>query len=209
MATMSMNKVIHAAVRRDLDRFLAALAVFPDGDAARAADLGRAWVNFDTFLTDHHEGEHEIAWPHLERAGIPRGLLDQMDAEHEVMAQALHGARTEMATLVSRPTREQAAVAHTAMEGLKEATLRHLEHEEAEIETFYLEHEDHPEIKAMGREFGKRSPSFAGRFFAWVTDGASPEEEAAFKQNVPGPVFAVMNAVWGRGYRKEIAPVWR
>ena len=49
MATMSMNKVIHAAFRRDLDRFLAALAGFPDGDAARAADLGRAWVNFDTF----------------------------------------------------------------------------------------------------------------------------------------------------------------
>ena len=73
MATMSMNKVIHAAVRRDLDRFLAALAGFPDGDAARAADLGRAWVNFDTFLTDHHEGEHEIAWPHLERAGIHAG----------------------------------------------------------------------------------------------------------------------------------------
>ena len=88
MATMSMNKVIHAAVRRDLDRFLAALSAFPEGDAARAADLGRAWANFDAFLTDHHEGEHEIAWPHLERAGVPRELLDQMDAEHEVMAGA-------------------------------------------------------------------------------------------------------------------------
>ena len=33
---MSMNKVIHAAFRRDLDRFLSALSRFRDGDAARA-----------------------------------------------------------------------------------------------------------------------------------------------------------------------------
>ena len=30
--TMSMNKVIHGAVRRDLDRFDAALRAFADGD---------------------------------------------------------------------------------------------------------------------------------------------------------------------------------
>ena len=59
----------------------------------------------------------------------------------------------------------------------------------------------------MGREFGKRSPAFAGRFFAWVTDGATAEERAAME--VPAPVFAVLNGVWGRGYRKDVAPVWR
>ena len=45
MATMSMNKVIHAAIRRDLDRFGAALDGFRDGDSARAAQLGLAWDN--------------------------------------------------------------------------------------------------------------------------------------------------------------------
>ena len=68
---MSMNRVIHLAFRRDLDRFVAALDAFRDGDAERAAALGRAWANFDEMLSDHHEGEHEIAWPHLERAGSP------------------------------------------------------------------------------------------------------------------------------------------
>ncbi len=206
---MSMNKVIHAAVRRDLDRFVTALDAFPEGDAARAAGLGRAWANFDAMLTDHHHGEHEIAWPHLERAGVPSELLDRMDAEHEVMAGALEIAREEMNGLVRDPSRTRAAAAHEAMEDLRVVTVRHLEHEEAEIEEFYLEHADHPEIKAMGREFGRGRPSFAGRFFAWVTDGASPQVEAAFKENVPGPVFVVLNTVWGRGYRKEIAPVWR
>jgi len=209
MPTMSMNKVIHAAVRRDLDRFIRALGAFPDGDADRAAGLGRAWGNFDAMLTDHHEGEHEIAWPHLQRAGLPQSLLDQMDAEHEDMAAALAIAREEMNGLVRQPTGQRAATALEAMQELRTVTERHLEHEEAEIETFYVEHAEHPEVKAMGKEFGKRSPQFAGRFFAWVTDGASPQVEAGFKENVPGPVFAVLNAVWGRGYRKEVAPVWR
>jgi hypothetical protein len=209
MSTMSMNTVIHRAFRRDLDRFVDALRSFPDGDADRAAALGRAWANFDAMLTDHHEGEHAIAWPHLERAGVPRELLDRMDAEHEVMARAKVGARTAMAALESRPTQENAVAAASAMYALRDVTVTHLDHEEAEIEPFYLANEDHPEVKAMGREFGRRSPAFAGRFFAWVTDGATPQEQAAFQENVPGPVLTIMSAIWGRGYRRDIAPVWR
>jgi hypothetical protein len=58
---MSMNKAIHGALRRDLDRFVGALGAFRDGDTARAAQLGRAWENFDDQLTHHHEGEREVA----------------------------------------------------------------------------------------------------------------------------------------------------
>ena len=31
----------------------------------------------------------------------------------------------------------------------------------------------------MGKEFGKVGPVKGGRFFAWVLDGASPDERAA------------------------------
>ena len=84
-----MNKVIHAAFRRDLERFVGALSTFPAGDANRAEELGRAWDNFDTQLTDHHEGEHEIAWPALESVGVTHETTVQMDAEHDLMAAAL------------------------------------------------------------------------------------------------------------------------
>src|SRR6478609_11326655 len=86
---MSMNKVIHAAVRRDLDRFRRALDVFADGDRDRAAALHRAWVNFDAQLTEHHEGEHEIAWPALKAIGIAEPTIATFDAEHEQMASDL------------------------------------------------------------------------------------------------------------------------
>ena len=207
MPTMSMNKVIHGAVRRDLDRFRAALGAFRDGDADRAAQLWRAWDNFDDQLTDHHEGEHEVAWPHLERAGIGRDLLGQMDAEHGVMAAAMEETREAMTALRGDPTAARATTAREAMEGLRTATLDHLEHEERELEHFYLENHDHPEVVAMSREFRQRNMSKAGQFLSWVTDGATPEERASIA--IPGPVFAVMTGLFGRKYRKEIAPVWQ
>lgn len=51
MAIDSMNKVIHAAVRRDLTRLGAALDTARDGDRRRAADLGRAWANLREHLS--------------------------------------------------------------------------------------------------------------------------------------------------------------
>ncbi len=41
-----------------------------------------------------------------------------------------------------------------------------------------------------------------------MDDGATAEEKAALRQSVPGPVLAVIGAIFGRKYRKEVAPVW-
>jgi hypothetical protein len=68
------------------------------------------------------------------------------------------------------------STARSAFERLQAVTVAHLDHEEAEIEPVYLEKRDTPEIKAMGRAFGKVSPVWGGRSFAWVLDGASPDE---------------------------------
>ena len=209
MATMSMNKVIHGAIRRDLERFEGALTTFQAGDTARAQQLATAWENFDRQLTDHHEGEHEIAWPALEKAGITRDVLDQMDAEHATMADALGQARTAMAALTSRPGAGEAESALGAIRRLHEATATHLDHEEDQLEQFYLENEENPAIKDMGKQFAKASPKKAGPFMAWVDDGADAELKSALRKNVPGPVVAVMAGVFGRSYRKNVAPVWR
>ena len=61
----------------------------------------------------------------------------------------------------------------------------------------------------MGREFGKVSPAKGGRFFAWVLDGASPDEHAAVAQDVPGPVLSIIGGIFGRGYRSDVASVWQ
>ncbi len=159
MAQMSMNKVIHGAFRRDLDRFVGALSSFRSGDSTRAQQLGRAWDNFDRQLTDHHEGEHEIAWPALEAVGVSHETITQMDAEHDVMAAALAQARTAMAALEAVPGHAEAGKALAAMEHLREVTVTHLDHEEQELEPVYLENVESPAIKEMGKKFAQgRAP---------------------------------------------------
>lgn len=205
---MSMNKVIHGAFRRDLDRFVAELDSFPVGDRRRADELATAWANFDDQLTYHHEGEHETAWPALRQIGVSADLLAAMDAEHDTMAQALAVARMAMSDLAANPGREQVDAARDALAGLRTATVAHLDHEEAELEQVYLDHVDDPAIVEMGKKFAKVSPARGGRFFAWLLDGATPDEAAALRSTVPGPVLKVLTAVFGRGYRKNVAPVW-
>jgi hemerythrin-like domain-containing protein len=209
MAEMSMNKAIHGAVRRDLDRFIEALSRFNPGDTGRARQLGAAWANFDDQLTHHHEGEHNIAWPALQQLGVSKELLTTMDAEHDEMAKALTETRTAMGALTQAPGVEQADAALSAMRRLQAVTVAHLDHEEAETEEIYLAKRETPEMKAMGRAFGKVSPARGGRFFAWVLDGASPQERAAVTEEVPGPVLSIIGGVFGRGYRRDVAPVWK
>jgi hemerythrin-like domain-containing protein len=208
MGEMSMNKVIHGAFRRDLDRFIAALATFQPGDRTRAKGLATAWANFDDQLTHHHEGEHEIAWPALESVGVSRTLLDAMDAEHETMAAALTETRAAMAALLRDPGAEQAASTQAAFQKLQAVTVRHLDHEESEIEPVYLAKRNTPEIKAMGKAFGKTGLARGGRFITWVLDGASPDERAAVTREIPGPVIGLIGGIFGRGYRRDVAPVW-
>lgn len=203
-----MNKVIHGAFRRDLDRFITALGSFRPGDQRRADELSTAWANFDDQLTHHHEGEHETAWPALQKVGVSPDLLATMDAEHETMAEALVDTRASMADLVRTPGQEQADRARGAFEQLRAVTVAHLDHEEAEIEQIYLDNEDHPAIVEMGKAFAKVSPARGGRFLAWLLDGASPDQRAAISDSVPGPVLKVFNGIFGRGYRKNVAPVW-
>lgn len=209
MAEMSMNKVIHGAFRRDLDRFAGALSAVLPGDTARARQLHGAWANFDDQLTHHHQGEHTIAWPALKSMGMSSEVLATMDAEHAKMAGALTDSRSAMDAFALGASEADSQRALAAIQQLKTVMIPHLDHEEAEFEEFYLSKRETPEMKAMGRAFGKVSPARGGRFFAWVLDGASPDEKRTVTKEVPGPVLTVMGGIFGRSYRKNIAPVWR
>ena len=208
MAQMSMNRVIHSALRRDLARFDTALGAFVEGDSRRAEQLWTAWVNFDDQLTTHHVGEHDIVWPTLRQLGMKEDLIKQWDHEHEQLAEGLRTTGDAMRELRRSPSAANAKSASDAMAKLSEVASTHLGHEEAEVEPFYLARKDTPEIKAMNRKFARVKPPVAGAFFAWLQDGATADAMAGLKQNVPPPVVAVLTTLFGRSYRRTIAPVW-
>jgi hypothetical protein len=208
-APISMNTLIHAAIRRDLARFLGATANFPDGADQRAAQLGAAWDYFSGELDYHHRGEHEIAWPALASVGVSEDVLAAMDAEHDRLAGALSAANTAFTELRSAPTVTNAQAAHAALEELRAVAEEHMRHEEAELEPVYADKHDSPELKAMGRKFSRRDPRGTGNFLVWVRNGASPQEQAALRAAIPPPVIAVFATVFGGRYRRRVAPVWR
>ena len=158
-----MNKVIHCAVRRDLERFRRALDAFTDGDRERAAALYRAWVNFDAQLTEHHEGEHEIAWPALQAIGVAEPTIASFDAEHERMATDLAATRDAMATLRRTATRADADVAAAAMEQLRATTVTHLDHEEQETESVLAAARRRPGGEGDGQAVQQASRTSHGR----------------------------------------------
>ena len=207
MAEMSMNRVIHSALRRDLGRFDVALGAFVEGDSRRAEQLWTAWANFDEQLTTHHVGEHNIVWPTLRQLGMKEDLIKQWDHEHEQLAEALHTTDYAMRELRRSPSATNAKSAGDAIAKLGEVASKHLDDEEADLEPFYLARKDTPEIKAMNRKFRMKPPA-AGTFFAWLQDGASAEDVSGLKQNVPPPVVAALTTLFGRSYRRTIAPVW-
>jgi hemerythrin-like domain-containing protein len=210
MPEMSMNRVIHGAVRRDLDRFTTALSTLDGGSEPWVDQVSAAWDNFHDQLTRHHSSEHRIAWPALRNAGISDDLLTQFDAEHDRMAAALESADQAMRSLRGTPSPENIKAAREAMATLRATATEHLDHEEAELEPFFLERAHTPEMKAMGRAFGREyTPPEAGTYFAWLQDGASRDELAGLRHSVPGPVVAIIGRVFGGKYRRTIAPAWR
>jgi len=206
---MTMNRVIHAAVRRDLVRLSSALGQLADGDRARAQDLERAFGNLRRQLTHHHEGEDTHIWPMLGTAGVDRELLVTMEDEHHAMAQALDETATALGTLARTGSAADAAAARDSVVRTQAVVERHLTHEEAELEPMLLPHLESAEWKAVEKKLARQPPGVAGRFFAWVTDGISEEHRAFLRTQVPAPVVTLLARTFGRSYYREVAPVWR
>ncbi|WP_324273139.1 hemerythrin domain-containing protein [Blastococcus brunescens] len=182
-----MNRVIHGAVRRDLDRLATALGQLEDGDTTRAQALERGYANLRTQLTHHHEGEDTYIWPMLAKIGVDQGLLDAMESEHHAMAEALAETAGAMTTVARSGSAADAAAARGSVVRTQEVVERHLQHEETELEPQLAPHVESPEWKAVERKLSRQPPGVAGRFFAWLTDGMSDEHRAFLKQTVPSP----------------------
>jgi hemerythrin-like domain-containing protein len=210
MAEMTMNEIVHAAVRRDLARVEAALRAFPDGDSQRARQLQRAWDSLWEQLHHHHESEDAYVWPYVRSLGVlPAELVDEMEAEHSAMAAAMTEATAGVHGLVADPRREVAERVADQVAEAARVTVAHLVHEEREVMPTVVERVDTPEWKAVEKQLRKAPPGLAGRLFAWVQDGADDRTLASLRANVPPPVLFVFSKVLGRSYHREVAPVWR
>jgi hemerythrin-like domain-containing protein len=205
----TLNTVVHAAFRRTLDRFDAALATFADGSQQRADDLARAWDFFAHEVHFHHHYEEEFFWPALGQTDADLSSVAELDSEHDAMRTALDKATDSVGRLHADPTVENAAVAHTAVATLRDVLVGHLEHEERDLEPISVAYAGTKPMKAALGQVKKAHFTKMGNFVEWLQDGATEADEAGLRREIPGPVVAVFSTLGGRRYRKEIAPVWR
>jgi hemerythrin-like domain-containing protein len=207
--TLSINQVIHAAVRRDVGRTEQALRTMPDGDTARARQIRTAWRNLVRELTHHHEAEDEHVWPFLQSRGVDLTLLEQMEAEHVAMKQALASVSASLDSVVAAPSAFNAAAAADEVVRAREVINGHLDHEERDVEGPMGDLADDEEFKAMTKKLRPASPVDAANSLAWMQDGAGERERSSLRAAIPGPVITVLTLLLARRYRREVAPVWR
>ncbi|HEX5862445.1 MAG TPA: hemerythrin domain-containing protein [Nocardioides sp.] len=209
MAIDSMNKVIHAAVRRDLGRLEAALREVDGTRQDRARDLHRAWAHLHDQLHHHHRQEEGIIFPAVVGLGVDQNLLEELESEHGAMIAALEDIDAAMATYTASGAATDAAVAADVVRRGSVVVEEHLAHEEGELEPMLQPHLESPEWRAVERQIRKQPPTKVGWFFAWLQDGGSQEAQAFLARTIPGPVRFVFSRIFGRGYHATIAPVWR
>ena len=208
MPVDSMNKVIHAAIRRDLARLESALGTVTDGDHRRARGLHRAWTQLRDQLKHHHEQEDHLIFPALVRLGVDKGLVDSLESEHGAMARALGDVDAAMTSYAASGSAVDAADAATAVTRGRPVVEQHLAHEEADLEPRMLAHEKDPEYVQVMKQVRKQPPIRTGWFFAWLQDGLGDDEQAFLASTIPAPVRFVLSRGLGRGYHRTIAPVW-
>ena len=206
---MTMNRVIHGAVRRDLQRLSTALDDWQDGDRARGGELERAFAHLRKELTHHHEGEDTHIWPMLASVGVDPALLATMEDEHEAMAEALTATAAALRTLATTGSTADAVGASASVGRTQEIVEQHLHHEEDELEPQLAPHHDSPAWKAVEKELRRRPIGDTGRFFAWLTDGMDEPERQFLRSAIPPAVVHVLSRGFGRRYRREVAPLWR
>jgi hemerythrin-like domain-containing protein len=206
---LTMNTIIHAAVRRDLDRFTEALKSFPDGSAERARQLMTAWRNFHKQLDDHHHDEETIFWPALREVGADESLVGDLGGEHELMLTQLGSAGVAMEALALEPSADKAQLALSSLGELRAAVESHFEHEERELEPFTASKIGTEPLKRAMKQVRRAHPATEqGVFMAWLQDGADPGTRSALAKTIPPPVLFLFSRVLGRSYSREIAPVW-
>jgi iron-sulfur cluster repair protein YtfE (RIC family) len=205
---MTMNTVVHAAIRRDLGRFDRAFADFPVHSRSRADQLKRAWDNFEEELHHHHTYEETIFWPALQEVGADLSLVQDLDGEHEAMRTALGAASVAMATFHEHPATDETIQARQAVAHLSDVLLDHLAHEERDLEPISARYHDSAPMKAAVKKVQQAHKGRMGNFFAWLQDGATAHDRAGLRKQVPAPVVFVITTVAGRHYRRDIASVW-
>ncbi len=205
-----MNGIIHAALRRDLDRMAIVLERPEEVAPERLRALGEHTEWLMDMLHDHHSSEDDHLFPMVRRNNPDAApLLDEMESEHAAIA----GAVTVMedagrGAVAGAPG--AAAALRDAVAGLRAVLDPHLEHEERDF-TSVVQNSGIPdaEFKAFEKSntAGRKPPelAFVGH---WMLDNLDPAGAAVVASKVPAVPRFIMLRFLGGAYRRRAEACW-
>jgi Hemerythrin HHE cation binding domain len=204
-----MNRLFHAALRRDLERAIGALTAATHRTPAQRTALAEHVSLVLDLLHHHHVGEDTGLWPLVRRRAPDLGpQLDVMETEHASVAGAIvstraaarHYAATTDTTAASRRLRK-------ALVELRGVLLPHLDHEETEVMPRVVRALTNRDWSALSRREVRnwRSLGRAGTGLVWMVDGLEPTQRAAFDRQVSAAFRWFVNKRYGPAYRRRTA----
>ena len=208
-ADTRMMKIVHTAVRRDLDRTADALSqLTPPGDTQRIAIAQHVHAMM-AFLARHHFGEDDGLWPIVRRLNPAAAeVLDQMDADH--LAITPHLAKvTAAADGYSSSRNGRHSLLH-ALGELRSSLDPHLRREEEAMmplvaSTLTARQWDSWEKKYYVKPKSKSELGLEGH---WLIDGT----DLAGYDHVIGKVNPILRVIllrlYGPRYRRACATRW-
>ncbi len=171
--------VMHHALRRDLDRFVAVVPATPADDLEVWRALHRRWSSFARVLHHHHSIEDEAIWPPLLDgvAADDRAVLEAMEAEHETIDPQLAACTAGFAAVAAGAGEQARRDLAERVSATRASLLRHLEHEETEALPLVQAHLSVEQWAASERvaakAFGLRELAFV---VPWASAGLTREQ---------------------------------
>ena len=200
--------VMHHALRRDFDRFAAAVEGTPIAEHEVWAALERRWVAMADVLHHHHSAEDDELWPlllqHAEAAGSEEDLkvLADMEAEHERIDPALASCREAFAAMSAHPCADHRNALEVRLIAAHEGLLEHLAHEEAlalpMLQRTLSEEENREFEKAVEKAYPLKMIPF---LLPWAMDEVPDEARDRMLATTP-PGYGLMLRLLRPGYRR-------
>jgi hypothetical protein len=204
-----MNGIIHAALRRDLDRLALLLGRPDDLSDTRVRALGGHARWLMAVLHEHHTGEDDRLFPVIRRNNPGTAeLLDAMASEHEAIAEAVR-VLEQAGIKAEAGVPDAAGELRDAVAGLRTVLDPHLEHEERDLVPLVPQSVSEAEWADFERSntAGRKPPELAFQGH-WMIDNLDEASVAVVTGLVPAVPRFLMLRFLGGPYRRRREELW-
>jgi hypothetical protein len=199
---------VHKALRGALGAGPSRVRGVDDSDAERRALIADYYDNVLWFLDVHHNGEEQLVFPLLrERNPAARAIVDSMESQHHDVVELLANAGASRNAWAGGDTAAQATLADQ-LEALHDATIAHLDQEEAQLlplcgDTLTMEEWGALPGHALSQYRGDKVWLVLGL----IMEQRTPDEQARMLSSMPPPVAQMWQDMGSAAFSELAATV--